>query len=205
MKNYVWILSFVMMLFSIHCGEAKKQDVKKNDTAETGDVAAETSDAAEKSETTMDDLVYEGVGVSTLKMESTARSQAELKGRVEIIKALTQDAILLVREFSLVQKDLFAGDLDTAAFAKGLKEYFGKESIQLKGSSVSEYKRSHKEDTTFAYLEMPLMAGYEVIETAVVSVGTKSHFLNEGAADTFKKTFHEFFMAEKKKLLTIPS
>ncbi|MBL7960752.1 hypothetical protein JNL27_10995, partial [bacterium] len=148
MKNYVWILSFVIMLFSIHCGEAKKQDVKKNDTAEKTDVTAETSDAAEKSESTMDDLVYEGVGVSTLKMEATARSQAELKGRVDIIKALSQDAVLLMREFSVVQKDLFAGDLDTAAFAKGITEYFGKESIQLKGSSVSEYKRSQKEDTT---------------------------------------------------------
>ncbi|KAB2878944.1 hypothetical protein F9K33_11300 [bacterium] len=204
MKQITWMFSFVFTLFSLNCGEAKKQDVKKEEAAEKKEVS-ESTETTEKSETTMDDLVYEGVGVSVLKMESTARSQAELKGRVDIIKALTHDAVLLMREFSVIQKDLFAGDLDTAAFAKGIIEYFGKESIQLKGSSVSEYKRSQKEDTTFAYMEMPLMAGYDVIETAVVTVGTKSHYLKEGAEESFKKNFHEFFMAEKKKLLTIPS
>ena len=160
---------------------------------------------SEKSETTMDDLVYEGVGVSLLKMESTARSQAELKGRVEIIKALNQDAVLLMKEFSVLRKDLFADNLDTAAFAKRLNEFFAKESVQLKGSSVSEYRRSEKEDTTFAYMEMPLMAGYEVVEFAVETVGVKLHVLKENSLDTFRKDFHEFFMAEKKKLLTMPS
>lgn len=203
MKKCAWILSLVMMLFSISCGEAKKQENKKEETAEKKEVPA-ASETAEKSDT-MEDLIYEGTGVSLLKGESTARSQAELKGRVDIIKTLNQDAIQLINEFSALQKELFADPLDTAAFAKNIREYFNRESIQLKGSSVSEYRRSEKGDTTFADMEMPLMAGYEVIEAAIVSVGVKSQFLKADAVDTFKKNFHEFFMAEKKKLLTKPA
>lgn len=204
MKQIEWIFSVAFLMFFLSCGESKKQELKKETPAEKTDATA-SKETTEKSESTPDDLVYEGVGVSLLKMESTARSQAELKGRVEIIKTLNQDAVLLMKEFSLLQKDLFTDNLDTAAFAKGLRDYFGKETIQLKGSSVSEYKRSEKQDTTFAYMEMPLMSGYEIIESAIVSVGIKSRFLKSDATDAFKKYFHEFFMAEKKRLLTIPS
>lgn len=204
MKQMTWMFSLLFLFFSAGCGETKKQDPKNESTAEKKEIPA-SEETAEKTETTTDELVYEGVGVSVLKMESAARSQAELKGRVDIIKTLGEDAVLLMKEFSVLQKELFVSDLDTAVFAKGLKEYFGKESISLKGSAVSEYRRSEKEDTTFADMEMPLMAGYEVIESAMVSVGTKSHFLKADAVDTFKKNFHEFFMAEKKKLLTKPS
>ena len=205
MKQMTWMFSLLFLIFSAGCGETKKQDTKTETTAEKKELPASGTETSEKTETTMDELVYEGVGVSVLKMESAARSQAELKGRVDIIKTLSGDAVQLMTEFSALQKDLFVNDLDTGAFAKGLKEYFGKESIALKGSSVSEYRRSEKGDTTFADMEMPLMAGYEVIESAIIHVGTKSHFLKTDALDTFKKNFHEFFMAEKKKLLTKPS
>lgn len=203
MKQMTWVFSLLFLIFLSGCGETKKQEPKNESTAEKKEIPA-SDETTEKAET-MDELVYEGVGVSVLKMESTARSQAELKGRVDIIKTLGEDAVQLMMEFSQLQKDLFVNDLDTAAFAKSLKEYFGKESISLKGSSVSEYRQSEKGDTTFADMEMPLMDGYEVIESALVSVGTKSRFLKADAVDTFKKSFHEFFMAEKKKLLTKPS
>jgi hypothetical protein len=203
MKQLTWVFSLLFLIFSIGCGETKKQEPKNESNTEKKEVPAKEENT-EKTET-MDELVYEGVGVSVLKMESTARSQAELKGRVDIIKTLGEDAVQLMTEFSSLQKDLFVSGLDTAAFAKSLKEYFGKESISLKGSSVSEYRQSEKGDTTFADMEMPLMAGYEVIESAIVNVGTKSHFLKADAVDTFKKNFQEFFMAEKKRLLTKPS
>lgn len=201
MMKYGWILS-LMVFLSFSCGEAKKQEPKNETTAEKKETPA-TEEKPAKAET-MDELVYEETGVSTLKTEAAARSQAELKGRVELIRALSRDAADLATVFATLQKNLFAEGLDTAAFAKAIREYFGNEKIMLKGSAVSEYARSDKGDTTFALMEMPLMAGYEVIESAIVSVGTKSNFLKADAVDTFKKVFHEFFMAEKKKLLTIP-
>jgi hypothetical protein len=203
MNKYGWAFILPMLIFSLNCGEAKKQE-PKNEAASEKKETPVIEEKTEKAET-MDDLVYEETGISILKTESAARSQAELKGRVEIIKALGRDAADLGTVFAALQKELFAEGLDTAAFAKAIREYFGKEKIMLKGSSVSEYSRSEKGDSTFALMEMPLMAGYDVIESAILTVGLKSKFLKADAVDNFKKNFHEFFMAEKKKLLTKPS
>lgn len=202
MKPKIWIISLALIGFFLSCGDSKKQEAKKDPGVEKSATAKEN---AETSESTSEDLVYEGVGISTLKMESTARSQAELKGRVELIKALHADAVFLIREFSKLQKDLFSDRMESETFEKKLNEYFNNETIQLKGSSVSEYRRSEKGDTTFADMEMPLTAGYDVIETAIVSVGLTSGYIQSGAVDNFKKSFRDFFMAEKKKLLTKPA
>lgn len=203
MKKFGWVLCLTVFAFLVSCGETKKQE-PKNETAAEKKETPVTEEKSEKAEA-LEDLVYEEVGASTLKTESAARSQAELKGRVAIIRSIGNDAVQLACEFSQLRKDLFAEELDTAALAKALRDYFGKESITLKGSSVSEYSRSDKGDTTFALMEMPLMAGYEVIETAIIAVGMKMRLFRAESADGFKKDFREFFMAEKKKLLTKPS
>ncbi len=152
----------------------------------------------------LDELVYEGVGASVLKSESNARSQAELKGRKEIIRVLAEDAGQLIKLFIREQPGFFVSDINADEFGKAIGETMEASSV-LKGCKISEYSQSENKDTTFAAMEMDLMNGYETIEAAIITAGTQKKLMESSRVETFKKTFKEFFLKEKKKLLTKPA
>lgn len=148
---------------------------------------------------TLDELIYEARGASLLKKESLARSQAELKGRVELIKTLAADAGRLIAAFAKAHPQHFAKAVDADDYASKISAFLEKETT-LKGSRISEYNEAA--DTTFATVEISLMNGYDVIEKAVIEVGRENGYLLESSVSEFKKTFKAFFLEEKKKLLT---
>lgn len=201
MQKIIFVIFSTMVLLS--CGPSKQNEPKKEEPKKDS-VAVTTTETETADSSTLDDLVYEGVGASVLKIESNARSQAELKGRKEIIKALAADAATLLKVFIPAQKGFFADNTDADDYAKKVEEALNK-ATTLRGSKVSEYSQSAKKDTMYAMLEMPLMNGYEEIERAVIEVGQKEKFLKTEHADHFKAAFKDFFLAEKKKLLTEPS
>lgn len=196
-------LLFLTVIF-FNCGPSKQNEPKKEEPKKDSVTVATIESETVDSGSTLDDLVYEGVGASVLKIESNARSQAELKGRTEIIKALATDAAGLLKVFIPAQKGFFADNVNVEDYAKKVEEAL-KKSTTLRGSKVSEYSQSAKKDTTYAMMEMPLMNGYEEIEKAIVEVGQKEKFLKTEHADHFKMAFKDFFIVEKKKLLTEPS
>lgn len=200
MKKVIFVI-VATLLFG--CGPSKQNEPKKEEPKKDS-VAVTITEPETADSSTLDDLVYEGVGASVLKIESNARSQAELKGRTEIIKALAADAAGLLKIFIPAQKGFFVDNVNADNYAKKVEEALNK-STTLRGSKVSEYSQSPKKDTTYAMMEMPLMNGYEEIEKVIVEVGQKEKFLKAEHADHFRMAFKDFFLAEKKKLLTEPS
>ncbi len=194
--NWIFLLGFILA----GCPPAKKQEPQKDGVK--ADSSSTASDSKMQSGST-ESGDYEAIGSSTLKTESMARSKAELKARENIITMLSADACRMVEKFSSVQKDLFAGSVDVAQYCNQITDAF-KKSTTLRNSRISEYSKSDKGDTTFATVEMPLDDGYSEIERIVVEVGTKSKFLGSDV-EQFKKSFKEFFLAEKKRQLTTPS
>jgi hypothetical protein len=198
MKSVLWALMLTVGVVS--CGPQKKQG---DETGTTVQQPARTDSPAVVADAgSLDELVYEGVGASLLKKESLARSQAEQKGRVAIMKVLGEDAAALIRLFAQRHAEVLTEGADVETFARSAEAALN-QSTTLRGSRVSEYTQSANKDTTFAILEMPLMSGYDAIEQALADVGQKGKYLKSG--DEFRKMFREFFLAEKKKLLTVPS
>ncbi len=196
--------NLIFLVFLTACTNPKKNsDEEKTDSVKTAEVPSAIDDKKEKSESSLDELVYEATGASKLKNESLARSEAELKGRTGLIRQITLDAIQLMKDFSSSNTDLFE-HLDTAKFATKIQESF-KKSTTLKQSKVSEYSQSSKKDTLYASLELPLMSGYEIIEKVLTETGGELGFISKSKTEEFRKKFKEFFVNEKKKLLTIPS
>ncbi len=177
---------------------AKKTDPETETRVDKDSVETKTV-TEDREAASLDELIYEARGASLLKKESLARSQAELKGRVELIKTLAADAGRLVAAFAKVHPQHFAKAVDAGDYASKISAFLEKETT-LKGSRISEY--SEEADTTFATVEISLMNGYDVIEKAVVEVGRESGYLQESSVSEFKKTFKAFFLEEKKKLLT---
>jgi hypothetical protein len=196
-------ITLVFIFFCVNCGDTKKDPQKQTTTQnnQTQNVPKGDSVITEKADD-LTDLVYEGTGFSLLKIESTARSQAELKGRKDVIKSMAEDAKKLINGFFTLQPGLFSDNPDIEAYGKAVEEFMNK-GTTLKGCQTSEIKTS--KDTTFAYMEMPLMNGYEVIENALAEVGKNKNFLKNDKIDTFKKLFHDYFLSEKKKMLTQPT
>jgi hypothetical protein len=178
---------------------AKKTDPETETRVDKDSVEAKIVTEDREAAASLDELIYEARGASLLKKESLARSQAELKGRVELIKTLAADAGRLVAAFAKVHPQHFAKAVDAGDYASKISAFLEKETT-LKGSRISEY--GEEADTTFATVEISLMNGYDVIEKAVVEVGRESGYLQESSVSEFKKTFKAFFLEEKKKLLT---
>lgn len=181
---------------------AKKTEPVTTAKIDNDSVESKIDEVEDTAATSLDELVYEARGASMLKKESLARSQAELKGRAELIKTLAADAGQLVGAFARKHPQHFAKSVDAEDYASKISVFLEKETT-LKGSHISEY--SEEADTTFATVEISLMNGYDVIEKAVVEVGRESGYLQESSVSEFKKTFKAFFLEEKKKLLTPPA
>ncbi len=199
------ILVSMTLLLLMGCSDSKKKtptDAKKSES-ENPTTPSKTEEMNSADTTKIEELVYDAMGASKLRTESAARSDAELNGRKKLIKVLADDAVQLMQSFYKLNPEYFDKP-DTALFAKKIQEAF-KKSTTLKGSAVSEYSLSPKKDTTYASLEMPLMNGYEAIEKVVVETGAIGKFLKPERIDDFRKNFHNYFMAMKKKLLTEPS
>ena len=197
------ILAVIFSIVLTAC-PAQKKNGKDTTTIDVPKDTTKTQIIEKDTPTELDELVYEGVGASVLKIESNAKSQAELKGRKEIIRVLAEDAKQLIKLFMQEQPGFFVGNANADDFGKAIEETMNASST-LKGCKVSEYSQSEKNDTTFASMEIALMNGYDVIETAVVAAGTEKKFMEASKTDSFKKVFREFFIKEKKKLLTKPA
>jgi hypothetical protein len=203
MMRRFYFLAFLATLVLVACPSQKKNgketviDTPKDTTTKVVNLEKETASE-------LDELVYEGIGASVLKIESNARSQAELKGRKEVIRVMAEDAKQLIKLFIQEQPGFFSDGVNADEYGKAIEETMNASST-LKGCKVSEYNQSENKDTTFASMEMELMNGYDVIESAVISAGMKNKYLNEAKTDSFKKTFKEFFTIQKKKLLTKPA
>jgi hypothetical protein len=116
---------------------------------------------------------------------------------------LADDAAKLIKAFGGAHgAHVLVPNADLEKYAKGAAESLGK-SATLRGSAVQEYSQSAGKDTTYATIEIPLMNGYDEIERVLVEVGQKNGYI--ASADSFRKMFREFFIAEKKKMLTVPS
>lgn len=199
MKPFYFLLLGFLLITA--CPSGKKDDPGKTQGDQNQTTLVKPDNDNEEKPAELTELVYEGVGKSVLKIESNARSQAELKGRKELIRVLAEDArkmlVLFMREqpvwFSSVNAEQYAKEVEETMIA----------SATLKGSRVSEY--SQNGDTTFAVMEISLLDGYETIESTIVSVGLQKQHLNAEKKDDFRKTFKEFFLKEKKKLLTPPA
>lgn len=200
-RNLIFAVIFSIVLTAC---PAQKKNGKDTTTIDVPKDTTKTQTIEKDTPTELDELVYEGVGASVLKIESNAKSQAELKGRKEIIRVLAEDARQLIKLFMQEQPGFFAGNANADDFGKAIEETMNASST-LKGCKVSEYSQSEKNDTTFASMEIALMSGYDVIETAVVAAGTDKKFMEASKTDSFKKVFREFFIKEKKKLLTKPA
>lgn len=197
-----FIIVFCALWLAMGCRDTKKTPGKQDTTRiAQSNVTPDKDTAASEKASDLSDLVYESIGNSILKMESNARSQAELKGRKDMIRVLAEEAKKLIADFSKIQPGLFAENLNAEAYGKAVEESMNK-STTLKGCQVSEYKTSG--DTTYAFMEIPLMNGYEIIEKALTETGIKNNYLKSDKAEVFKKLFNEYFIAEKKKLLTPP-
>ncbi len=198
-------LFFVMALTVLigSCGPQKPVDPKKDPATPVDTTTSAQTTTSVDSSASIDDLVYEATGASTLKKETLARSQAEQRGRVAIMKVLAEDASQLIKAFAAVHgSHVLTPNADLEKYAREAAESLTK-AATLRGSAVQEYGQSPKKDTTYATIEMPLMNGYEEIERVLVDVGQKNGYL--ASVESFKKMFREFFMVEKKKMLTVPS
>lgn len=200
MKNVLIVI--LLMLFFASCGDSTKQASKQDEKTVTPDESP--TDAPEKA-ASLDELVYEGEGRSTIKAESAARSQGELKGRAALLHTLEADASGLIADFSKKYPDLVSTSATPEAWNKALRAHFNSEKFVLKGSMATEYGKSERGDTLIVTMSLPLMAGYEVIEGALVDAGLKDQFLSSSGIESFKKAFREYYVTEKKKLLTMPS
>lgn len=197
-------LFFVMALAVLigSCGPQKPADARTDQPVATDTTRVEPAVTTNDTSSSLEELVYEATGASTLKKETLARSQAEQKGRVAIMKVLAEDASQLIKAFAAVHgAHVLTPNADLEKYATEAAESLTK-AATLRGSAVQEYSQSSKKDTTYATIEMPLMNGYEEIERVLVDVGQKNGYFS--SADSFKKMFREFFMIEKKKMLTVP-
>lgn len=186
------------------CPAQKTDDPGKTGQVTTKDTTNQVVTPDKEGVTELDELVYEAVGTSVLKTESNARSQAELKGRKEMINTLAEEAKKLITQFIAEQPGLFASGVSAEEYGKAIEETMNA-GTTLRGCKVSEYSQSDNNDTTFAVMEMELMLGYDVIEKAVLTAGIQKKYVDAGNTDNLKKTFKEFFLKEKKKLLTKPA
>lgn len=191
----------VMAMLIVSCGPGKKEEPVKPPSSIQDTTVAQPA-VVQDTGSSLEDLVYEGVGASTLKKETLARSQAEQKGRVAIMKALADDAAQLIQVFGGAHgSHVLTANADMAKYAKEASESLSK-SATLRGSAVQEYGQSAAKDTTYATIEIPLMNGYEEIERVLVEVGQKNGYIK--SVDDFRRMFREFFLTEKKKMLTVP-
>ncbi len=198
-----YFLAIFATLVLVACPSQKKNgketviDTPKDTTTKVINMEKETA-------TELDELVYEGIGASVLKKESLARSQAELKGRKEVIRILAEDANQLIQLFIQEQPGFFSSDVNSDDFGKSIEKEMNA-ATTLKGCKISEYSQSDNKDTTFASMEIGLMGGYDVIESAVISTGLQKKYLTADKTNSFKKSFKEFFTVHKKKMLTKPA
>ncbi len=202
--NKLIILGALFTFLLTACPAQKTDDPGKTGPVTPKDTTKQVVTKDNEGATELDELVYEAVGSSTLKIESNARSQAELKGRKEMINTLAAEAKKLIALFIQKQPSLFSGNVNAEEYGKAIEQTMN-ESTTLRGCKVSEYSQSDNSDTTFAVMEMELMLGYDVIETAVVKAGIQKNYVESGNTEHLKKTFKEFFLKEKKKLLTKPA
>lgn len=202
MKSFIIIGCLICSL--VACGEVKKKSTEKAEkTPETVQPENE-SPSTEDKPSSLEELVYDATGASRLRTESAARSNAELNGRTALIETLSDDAVALLEKFYPENKSMFDASMDLEKYKSDIKAMF-KKSTTLKGSTVAEYTQSTKGDTTYAVVEIPLMGGYEAIEEQIVAAGLNNKFLKSEHVAHFKTTFKEFFLNEKKKILTTPA
>lgn len=202
MKSFIIIGCLICSL--VACGEVKKKSTEKTEKKPETVQPESESPSSEDKPSSLEELVYEATGASKLRTESAARSNAELNGRTALIETLTEDGVGLLEKFYLENKGMFDASMDLEKYKSDIKAVF-KKSTTLKGSTVAEYTQSRKGDTTYAIVEIPLMGGYEAIEEQIVSVGLKNKFLKSEHVAHFKTAFKEFFLNEKKKILTTPA
>ncbi len=190
----------VLLSAAVWMGCPSKTDPKKDDPVKKDSLEKEIPKISESEEaTSLEELVYDAEGASILKKESLAKSQAEHKARVELVGVLAREAVNMMQAFAVAHPTVIQTS-DTAAFGIKVKAAMEKETT-LKGSQIGEYDQ--RGDSTIASVEIALMSGYDVIEAALVQVGAKEKYIAD--AEGFRKAFREFFLSEKKKLVTRPS
>lgn len=203
-KMKIFIITGCLIWSLIACGETKKKDPDKTEKAAESAQPQNEVPVSEDKPSSLEELVYDATGASRLRTESAARSSAELNGRNALIETLAEDAVSLLDKFYSENKAMFASSTDLEKYKSEIKAGF-KKSTTLKGSTVAEYTQSTKGDTTYAVVEIPLMGGYDAIEEQIVAAGEKNNFLKSEHMTHFKTAFKEFFLNEKKKILTIPA